>query len=54
MKRMIEEDISLDDFMAFNVAAISLQSANSIIIDGLALDLNGLVIIHAVSADLIE
>ena len=54
MKRVIEEDISLDDFMAFNVAAISLQRLNSILIDGLACDLNGLVVIHAVSADLIE
>lgn len=54
MKRVIEEDISLDNFMAFNVASISLQRANSIVIDGLTGDLNGLVIIHALGTDLIE
>lgn len=54
MERMIEEDVSLQDFMAFDVASISLQTADSIVVDGLAGHLDCLVVIGAMSANLIE
>lgn len=51
---MVEEDVSLQDFMAFDVASISLQTADSVVVDGLAGHLDCLVVIGAMSANLIE